>query len=75
LLEKALEVDPDGIDSNRFFADYPMHKKDYGEAERYQLEAQSAAPRPGRAIADEGRLQEIFAALSEAKEKAQRSGT
>jgi len=37
--------------------------------------AQSAAPRPGRAIADEGRQQEILAALSVAREKLQRSGT
>ena len=37
--------------------------------------AQSAAPRPGRAIADEGRQQKILAALSVAREKLQRSGT
>ncbi len=75
LLEKALEIDPDGIDSNYFFADYLLHKKEYGEARRYLLKAQSAAPRPGRAIADEGRQQEILAALSIAREKLQRSGS
>ena len=75
LLEKALEIDPDGIDSNYFYADYLMHEKEYGEAERYLLKAQSAAPRPGRPIADEGRRKEILAALSVAREKLQHSGS
>ena len=75
LLEKALEIDPDGMDSNYFYADYLMHRREYGEAERYLLKAQSAAPRPGRPIADEGRRKEILAALSVAREKLQHPGS
>ena len=73
LLQKALEINPDGIDSNYFYADYLLSKKQYEEAERYLLKAQNAAPRPGRAVADAGRQQEILAALSLAREKLHRS--
>ena len=69
LLTKALEIDPDGIDANYFYADYMLQKKEYEEAERYLLKAQQAAPRPSRPVADEGRQQEILAALSLTREK------
>jgi tetratricopeptide (TPR) repeat protein len=75
LLEKALEINPDGIDSNYFYADFLLHKKDYEKAEQFLLKAQSAPPRPGRDIADAGRQQEILAALSLARDKLQRSGS
>jgi tetratricopeptide (TPR) repeat protein len=75
LLEKALEINPDGIDSNYFYADYLLQKKEFDKAEQYLLKAQSAAPRPDRPIADAGRQEEILAALSVAREKQQRSGS
>jgi len=75
LLRKALEINPDGIDSNYFYADYLLQKKEYEEAERYLLKAQQAAPRPDRPVADEGRQQEILAALSTAREKLHRAGS
>jgi tetratricopeptide (TPR) repeat protein len=73
LLQKALEINPDGIDSNYFYADYLLSKKEYEKAERYLLKAQSAEPRPDRPVADAGRQQEILAALSLAREKLHRS--
>ena len=75
LLRKGLEINPDGIDSNYFYADYLLQKKQYEQAEKYLLKAQNAAPRPNRPIADSGRQQEIVAALSTAREKLQHSGS
>lgn len=75
LLEKALEINPDGIDSNYFYADYLIHKKKFELAEKYLLKAQEAAPRDGRPLADLGRREEIHAALTLAREKYQHSGS
>jgi tetratricopeptide (TPR) repeat protein len=75
LLEKALEINPDGIDSNYFYADYLREKKDFESAEKYLLKAQSAAPRPHRPVADSGRQQEILAALVDVREKLGRVGS
>lgn len=69
LLQKALEINPDGIDSNYFYADYLLQEKKYEEAEQYLLRAQQAAPRPDRPVADAGRKQEILAALNMARGK------
>ena len=74
-LQKGLEINPDGIDSNYFYADYLLQKKEYEEAEKFLLKAQNAAPRPERPLADSGRQQEIVAALSLAREKLHRSGS
>ena len=73
MYEKALEINPDGIDSNYFYADYLLEQKEYEEAERYLLKAQSAPPRPDRPLADSGRQQEIVAALALAREKLHRT--
>lgn len=74
-LQRALEINPDGIDSNYFYADYLRDKKDFESAEKYLLKAQQAAPRPDRPVADSGRQQEILVALSEVRENLKRSGT
>ena len=71
-LTKALELNPDGIDPNYFYADYLREKKEFEAAERYLLKAQDAAPRPNRPVADSGRRQEISVALTEVREKLQR---
>jgi tetratricopeptide (TPR) repeat protein len=59
LLQKALTLNPDGIDSNYFWADYLIGQKRYAEARTALLKAQAAPPRPGRELADKGRQQEI----------------
>lgn len=66
LLQHALQVNPDGIDSNYFYGDFLMHQKRYEEARKYFVKAQAAAPRPNRQVADAGRQKEIEQALQEA---------
>jgi tetratricopeptide (TPR) repeat protein len=75
LLQKALEINPDGIDSNYFYADYLLQKKDFEMAEKYLLKAQNAPARPDRPVADAGRQEEILVALAVAREKLKRSGS
>jgi tetratricopeptide (TPR) repeat protein len=74
-LEKALELNPDGIDSNYFYADHLLRKKDFENAERYLLIAQRALPRADQLVADAGRQQQILVALSEVREKLDRFGS
>ncbi|MFT6365398.1 MAG: tetratricopeptide (TPR) repeat protein [Bacteroidia bacterium] len=69
LLKKALEINPDGIDSNYFFADYLTSEKRYDEAREYYNRALNAAPRAGREIADQGRRGEIQAALKKIEKR------
>ena len=57
-LKKALSVNPDGIDSNFFYGDYEYEQGHYDLARRYLEKALSAAPRPGRELADLGRRKE-----------------
>jgi tetratricopeptide (TPR) repeat protein len=63
LLLKALEINPDGIVSNYFYAEFLRDEKRYDEATRFYKKAQEAPPRPNRPIADEGRRKDIQAAL------------
>jgi len=65
LLQHALKVNPEGIDSNYFYADFLAHQKRYAEAKTYLLKAQAAAPRPNRQSADAGRQKEIAQSLQE----------
>jgi tetratricopeptide (TPR) repeat protein len=65
LLQKALALNPNGIDSNYFYGSYLITEKRYDEARQYLHKAQMAPPRPNRQLADEGRQQEIFNALAE----------
>ncbi|MGM0429230.1 MAG: tetratricopeptide repeat protein [Pseudomonadota bacterium] len=59
LLEKALTINPDGIDPNYFYADYWFEQGDYTKAEHYAQKALKAAPRPERPLADESRRAEV----------------
>ena len=69
LLQKALEINPDGIDSNFFYAEYLLAEKDFQGAEKHLLKAQQAAPRADQLVADAGRQQAILVALGEVREK------
>ncbi|MEY4642908.1 MAG: hypothetical protein RLZZ227_2902 [Pseudomonadota bacterium] len=69
LLMQALALNPDGIDSNYFYADYLISTGRYAEAREYLLKAQHAAPRPGRTLADSGRQQEISVKLQQIADK------
>lgn len=67
LLKHALELNPDGIDSNFFWADYLLDQKRYAEAKAALLKAQAATPRPDRPLADQGRQAEIRERLTQLK--------
>ncbi|MFC4261108.1 tetratricopeptide repeat protein [Marinobacter lacisalsi] len=58
-LQKALAINPDGIDPNFFFADYLIEQGEEERARQYLERALSAPDRPGRSLADEGRRQEV----------------
>jgi tetratricopeptide (TPR) repeat protein len=64
LLLKALNLNPDGIDSNYFYASYLQSKGRDQEAKGVFLKAQGAAPRAHRPLADAGRQKEIAEALA-----------
>jgi tetratricopeptide (TPR) repeat protein len=64
MLRKGLELNPDGIDSNYFFAQFMRDQNNLAEARTYYLKARTAAPRPDRPLADQGRQQDIDSALA-----------
>ena len=72
LLEEGLQVDPDGIDSNWFHADFLREQGDYAGAEAALRKAMAAPPRPGRELADSGRQAEIAAALEAVQRRLRR---
>ena len=69
LLKKAMAINPDGIDSNYFYAQYLLGEKQYRKAEQHLVKAQNAKPRPKRPLADKGRQEEIAVLLAEAQKK------
>lgn len=64
LLSRALMMNPDGIDSNYFYADYLLDQGNREEARKYFQKALQAPPRPQRPVADEGRRRDIQAKLA-----------
>jgi tetratricopeptide (TPR) repeat protein len=64
LLQKALALNPDGIDANYFYGDF-LYRKGETEGARLALaRALKAPPRPERPLADEGRRKEIESLLA-----------
>lgn len=59
MLQKALAINPDGIDPNYFYGDFQLEQGNKAVAKRYLEKALKAAPRPGREIADSGRHADI----------------
>ncbi|NOY72581.1 MAG: hypothetical protein GXP14_09425 [Gammaproteobacteria bacterium] len=66
-LNKALKINPDGIDSNYFYGDFMLEKGEYKKAIRAFDKALTAPPRINRPIADSGRKKEIEIARKKAK--------
>ncbi len=58
LLQKALDINPDGIDANYFYGEYLVETRQPDKALPYLEKALKAPPRPGRQIADAGRRDE-----------------
>jgi tetratricopeptide (TPR) repeat protein len=69
LLKKALAINPTGIDSNYFYADYLAERERYAESLRHLDAALKAPARPGREVADSGRRQEIQALIAKVKKE------
>lgn len=68
-LDKALAINPDGIDPNFFYADLLSEEGDYAKAIEYYKKAIAAPARPGREDADAGRRQEAEEGLKNAEKK------
>jgi tetratricopeptide (TPR) repeat protein len=64
MLDKALALNPDGIDPNYFMGDFLYRKGDYAAARQVLNNALKAPARPGRALADGGRRKEIESLLA-----------
>lgn len=62
--KKALAINPLGIDDNYFYASYLAAVGRKSDALRHLDIALHAAPRPGRALADKGRRQQILALIA-----------
>jgi cytochrome c-type biogenesis protein CcmH/NrfG len=69
LLEKALELNPEGIDSNYFYADFLIDQDEYKKARQHLLKAKAAPARADRPLADKGRQQEISTLLKKINEE------
>jgi len=62
-LKKALAINPDGIDSNYFYADFMLEEGNQEQAKNYFKKALKAPARINRPLADKGRRDEIQAKL------------
>lgn len=67
LLTRALQINPNGIDPNYFYADYLLRNDRPEEALRALQKAQAAPDRPGRELADQGRRGEIAVLLEKVR--------
>jgi tetratricopeptide (TPR) repeat protein len=68
-LEKALQINPSGIDPNYFYADFLLEQGETAKAIEYFNKALNAPPRPGREDADAGRRADIMEGLKRAEKK------
>lgn len=67
LLQKALALNPDGIDPNYFYGEFLVESHRSEEAIPYLERALRAPARPGRAVADSGRREEARLLLDKAR--------
>ncbi|MBS1190402.1 MAG: hypothetical protein H6R10_2194 [Rhodocyclaceae bacterium] len=68
-LEKALAINPNGIDPNYFYADLLAEEGEYAKAAEHLKRALAAPSRPGREDADAGRRHEANRLLQSIKQK------
>lgn len=69
LLQKALSLNPNGIDPNFFYGEYLVETRQPEQAVPYLQRAMQAPARPGRQIADAGRREEARQLLEKAQAK------
>jgi tetratricopeptide (TPR) repeat protein len=68
-LERALQINPNGIDPNYFYADFLLAEGETAKAVEYFSKALNAPPRAGREDADAGRKADIAEGLKKAEKK------
>jgi tetratricopeptide (TPR) repeat protein len=66
-LEKALQVNPNGIEANYFYGDFLYEEGEYEKALQTLTKALNAPKRAGREITDAGRRKEIAARIEDVK--------
>jgi tetratricopeptide (TPR) repeat protein len=69
LLVQSYKLNPTGIDSNYFLAEFLYDDGDYQGAKQHLDIAKKAAPRPDRPIADMGRHKEIEALMAKVNQQ------
>lgn len=67
MLKKGLETNPDGLDSNFFYADYLKSEGKYADSLAAFEKAMKAPARPSRELADQGRKKEVELGITEVK--------
>lgn len=67
--QKALAVNPNGVDPNFFYGDFLMRQNDFAGASRALQKALAAPPRANRDTADKGRKAQAAALLVQAQAK------
>lgn len=65
--QRALELNPDGLDPNYFYGDFLLEQGQYGQAATVLEHALHAPGRPDRPIADQGRRKQVQTALRKAR--------
>ena len=68
-LQRALAINPDGIDSNYFMGEFMLDEREYAQSKHFLLKALAAPARPGRKLADAGRREEAQQLLTKAEAK------
>lgn len=68
-LQRALAINPDGIDANFFYGEFLFEQDQYPQALQHLQKALLAPPRPGREMADAGRRKEIEALMAKVQER------
>ena len=75
LLEKAVSVNPDGIDPNYFYAEFLFDEREYEKARRHLLLALDAPTRLERPLADKSRRAEVQSLLAKVETKINKKKT
>ncbi len=68
-LEKALLINPTGIDPNFFMGEFLFEQGEYAQSKAYLTTALAASDRPGRSVGDEGRRVEARTLLVKVEQK------
>ena len=74
-LEKALALNPTGIDPNYFMGEFLFEQGDYAHSKSISRRRSQRPDRPGRPVGDEGRRVEVRALLAKVEAKLAANGS